>query len=114
MPSPSSYLPRAERFAIPIAILYRSAGETKWRPGLTENISRSGVLFRAERHLEPDTPLEIMLEVPTVVSTARAGNALRRGRVVRAIPGSPREARPAVAAAFVDLQPVPPIDPRRI
>jgi hypothetical protein len=114
MDSASNYLPRAERFAIPIAILYRSAGESDWRPGLTENISRSGVLFRADRHLEPNTPLEMMLDIPTMVATSATGSALRRGRVVRAIAPSPREQRTAVAATFVDFQHTPPIDPRRI
>lgn len=113
MPSPSNYLPRAERFAIPIAILYRSLGETDWRSGLTENISRSGVLFRTDRRLEPDTPLEMMLDVPTIVSIPASGTALRRGRVVRAAP-SPRGQRPTVAAAFVDFHQFPPPDPRRI
>jgi hypothetical protein len=108
------YLPRAERYKLPIAILYRSAGETEWRPGLTENISRTGVLFRAERRLEPDTALEMMLDIPAIVSTYQSGSALRRGRVVRTLPASPREKRPAVAAAFVDFQSAPPIDPRRI
>jgi hypothetical protein len=114
MDATPNYLPRAERFAIPIAILYRSAGELDWRPGLTENISRSGVLFRADRHLEPNTPLEIMLDIPTIIATPASGSALRRGRVVRAIAPSPREQRPAVAATFVDFQHTPPIDPRRI
>ena len=59
-------VPRAERYAIPIAILYRSPGELDWQPGLTENISRSGVLFRAHRRLEPNTPLEMMPQ-PTVI-----------------------------------------------
>jgi PilZ domain-containing protein len=114
MGMPSNYLPRAERFAIPIAILYRSAGETDWRSGLTENISRSGVLFRADRRLEPNTALEMLLDIPTVVATTASGNALRRGRVVRASAPSPLEERPAVAAAFVDFQHTPPLDPRRI
>jgi hypothetical protein len=115
MLSPSNYLPRAERFAIPIAILYRSAGETSWRPALTENISRSGVLFRTDRDFEPDTTLEMMLDMPAIVTRTAAGSALRRGRVVRAVtPASPRQGRRAVAAAFVDSQQLPPVDPRRI
>lgn len=114
MASPSNYLPRAERFTIPLAILYRSAGEADWRPGLTENISRSGVLFRAERRIEPDTPLEMMLDLPAIVATPASGSALRRGRVVRAVPGGEVEARPAVAAAFVDFHHTPMVDPRRI
>ena len=111
----ANHLPRAERYAIPIAILYRSPGEADWQPGMTENISRSGVLFRADRHLEPNTPLEIMLDLPTIVAAASApGAAVRRGRVVRAVPPSMLERRSAVAAAFVDFQHTPPIDPRRI
>jgi len=109
-----NHLPRAERYAIPIAILYRSPGELDWQPGLTENISRSGVLFRVARRLEPNTPLEMMLDLPTVIAASHSGTALRRGRVVRAIAPSPLEDRPAVAATFVDFQHTPPIDPRRI
>ena len=114
MATPTNYLPRAERFAIPITILYRSPGEADWRPGLTENISRSGVLFRADRHLAPDTPLEMMLDFPTILAPPPPGGGLRRGRVVRAMSPSPLERRPAVAAAFVDFQYTPPSDPRRI
>jgi hypothetical protein len=110
----ANHFPRAQRYAIPIAILYRSPGELHWQPGLTENISRSGVLFRAERRLEPNAPLEMMLDLPTIVSAPASGTALRRGRVVRAIPPSPFETRAAVAAAFVDFQHTPPLDPRRI
>jgi hypothetical protein len=114
MPTPRHHLPRAERHAIPVAILYRSVGETDWRPGLTENISRSGVFFRADRRLEPETTLELLLDIPPAVLSVSAGNVLRRGRVVRAEPPSPRANRPGVAAAFVDLLGTPPIDPRRI
>src|SRR5262245_20901316 len=114
MATPANHVPRAERFAIPIAILYRSPGEMEWQPGLTENISRSGILFRADRHIAPNTPLELMLEVPTIVAASASGTALRRGRVVRAMPPSILEDRAAVAATFVDFQHTPPIDPRRI
>ena len=58
--------------------------------------------------------LEMMLDVPTIVSASASGSALRRGRVVRAVPPSRLENRPAVAAAFIDFQHTPPIDPRRI
>ncbi len=113
MASAANHLPRAERFAIPIAVLYRSPGELDWRPGLTENVSRSGLLFRADRHIAPNTLLELMLDLPTTI-VSETGRTLRRGRVVRAIPPSPREDRPAIAATFVDLYHAPPADPRRI
>jgi hypothetical protein len=114
MATRANHLPRAERYAIPIAILYRSPGELDWLPGLTENISRSGVLFRADRCLEPNTALEMMLDLPTIVAAPASGTALRRGRVVRATAPTFLEVRPAVAAAFIDFLLTPPIDPRRI
>jgi hypothetical protein len=114
MASRANHRPRAERYSIPIAILYRSPGELDWQAGLTENISRTGVLFRADRHLEPNTPLEMMLDLPTIISAPASGTALRRGRVVRAVPPTLLEDRAAVAATFVDFQHTPPIDPRRI
>ena len=114
MVHPANHLPRAERYAIPIAILYRSSGDLDWRAGLTENISRSGVLFRAERRLEPNTVLELLLDVPSVVAAPSSSGAVRRGRVVRAVAGSSKESRPTVAATFVDVNVTPPPDPRRI
>ncbi len=114
MGNAANHLPRAERFAIPISILYRSPGELDWRSGLTENISRSGILFRAERRLEPNTILEMMLDLPTLIEAPAPGSALRRGRVVRAISPSRIEARHQLAATFVDYSHVPPVDPRRI
>ena len=108
-----NHLPRAERYAIPVAILYRGAGEADWNTGITENISRSGVLFKGSHRLEPDTPLEMMLDLPSVVA-APMPYSLRRGRVVRAIAPDVYEDRPSFAAAFIDIPYTPPSDPRRI
>lgn len=105
--------PRAERYTIPVTILYRAAGEP-WQPGLAENISRSGILFRTERQIALDTPLELMLEVPPIVEADGTGRSVRRGRVVRAVAPSSRERRPGVAATFIDFLHTPTIDPRRI
>lgn|SRR5262249_49802576 len=110
----NNHVPRAQRYAIPIAILYRSPGELSWWSGLTENISRSGVLFLAERRLEPNTPLEMMLDLPSIIAAPASGKALRRGRVVRAVHPAAVQDRAAVAAAFIDFQHTPALDPRRI
>lgn len=106
--------PRAPRFAIPIAILYRTPGDAAWMEGWTENISRSGVLFRAERALELDAPVEMMLDLPTFISTPVAGQAICRGRIVRAVAHSPLEDRPAFAARIFEYELARPADPRRI
>ena len=39
---------RAQRFNLQLPLKYRPIGEDDWRAGTTENISRSGMLFRAE------------------------------------------------------------------
>jgi hypothetical protein len=107
-------VPRAPRFSIPIAILYRTAADPAWLEGWTENISRSGVLFRAFRDIDPDTPVEMLMKIPIWIATPVAGSTICRGRVVRAERPSPLEDRPAVAARILDYAPARPSDPRRI
>jgi hypothetical protein len=106
--------PRAPRFSIPIAILYRTPGDPSWLEGWTENISKSGVLFRTEKPIKLDTPVELMLEIPTFISTPVAGPAICRGRIVRAVAPSPLEDRPAFAARILEYELARPSDPRRI
>ncbi len=106
--------PRAPRFAIPIAIRYRTPADATWLEGWTENISKSGVLFRADREIELDTPVEMMLEIPTWIATPVAGATICRGRIVRAVPPSPLEDRPAFAATILEYELARPSDPRRI
>lgn len=106
--------PRAPRFAIPIGILYRTPGDPTWAEALTENISKSGVLFRTDREIKLDTPVELMLEIPTFIATPVAGRAICRGRIVRTVAPSPLEERPGFAAAILEFELARPFDPRRI
>ena len=114
MPLEPRRVPRAPRFAIPIAILYRTPADATWHEGWTENISRSGVLFRAHRGIDPDTPVELLMEIPIWIATPVAGPAICRGRTVRAEPPSPLEDRPAIAARILEYATARPSDPRRI
>jgi hypothetical protein len=106
--------PRAPRFSIPIAILYRTPGDAIWLEGWTENISKSGVLFRADRNLQLDALVEMMMEIPAFIATPVAGPAICRGRIVRAERPSPLEDRPAFAAKILEYELARPSDPRRI
>ena len=110
----SQHRSRAPRFSIPIAILYRTPGDATWLEGWTENISKSGVLFRADHAIALDTPVEMMMEIPTWISTPVAGSAICRGRIVRAVAPSPLEDRPAFAAKIIEYELARPSDPRRI
>ena len=105
---------RAPRFAIPLAILYRTPGDAAWLEGWTENISRSGVLFRADHQVAPETPVEMMLEIPTFIATPVAGPTICRGRIVRAVAPKRREDLHALAAAILEYELARPFDPRRI
>jgi PilZ domain len=109
-----SHRPRAERYVIPIPVLYRTRGERVWFEGCTENISKSGVLVRADRSLEPDTRVEILLNIPEHISTPFSGTTICRGRIVRAEGPSALEDRPAFAAAILEYETTRVADPRRI
>jgi hypothetical protein len=105
-------VPRAQRFSLPSSILYRPAGEFRWREGRTENISESGVLFRGLEAVNVETAVEIMVDVPAEVLGKAAGASLGRGRIVR-LERERLDARPAFAAAISNWEVLQP-DPRRI
>ena len=73
---------RALRFGIQIRLRYRLNGESKWWKGTTENISRSGVLFRGEEFVEPNTPLELTFVLPKEMFGARAAEVICKGKVI--------------------------------
>lgn len=76
---------RARRFSLHFALRYHRVAEMRWREGLTENISRSGVLFRTDGVVEVGTLLEMAFELagtpaPPQVRLPRADRAYRPGR----------------------------------
>jgi hypothetical protein len=76
--------PRASRFQVRLELRYRLSGDSEWRTGLTENISRSGVLFRSEVPVDPKTELDIVLLVPGGVAGEPSSRLRGHGEVVRA------------------------------
>ena len=110
MPSTKQYainpetdlIPRAPRFTLQIPVHYRVPGESRWRHGTTENISRSGVLFRADQQLQPKERLEISLELPSDVFGIAAAEIVCRGEIVRQADQAPQDASPVVAARILD------------
>lgn len=108
------YCPRAPRYEVPISVLYRTAGESTWLEGRTVNISTSGVLVSADRVMAPQTPIELLLNIPPDATTPFAGTTICRGRIVRALGPSALASRPAFAAAILEYETSNVIDPRRI
>ncbi|HYN15432.1 MAG TPA: response regulator [Terriglobales bacterium] len=94
--------PRAPRFTLQLPVHYRLAGDTLWRHGTTENISRSGVLFRTDQPLEPNARLELSVELPTDVFGMAATEILCRGEIVRQADSAVEGMPPALAARILD------------
>jgi CheY-like chemotaxis protein len=78
---------RARRFNLQLPLRYRPVGEKSWRPGTTENISRSGLLFQAQELLHPNALLEISLVLPPEIAGLASTEVICRGEVVRSIGG---------------------------
>jgi len=92
---------RARRFNLHLPLRYRLLGEQRWLQGETENISRSGLLFRAEEPLQPNSKLEISLVLPAEIAGLAATEVICRGEVVRSIEGNQVGVNPALAAKIL-------------
>jgi PilZ domain len=75
-------LPRANRVALGIPILYHRPGDDQWFHAKVVNLSESGVLFRPSE-LEPGTPVEIIFSPPMQVGALAPGKQVCVAEVVR-------------------------------
>jgi PAS domain S-box-containing protein len=92
---------RARRFNLHLPLRYRPLGEENWRPGTTENISRSGLLFQAQELLSPNALLEISLVLPAEIAGLAATEVICRGEVVRSVEAQGQGVSPALAAKIL-------------
>jgi CheY-like chemotaxis protein len=92
---------RAQRFSLQLPLKYRPLGEQDWHSGTTENISRSGMLFRAEELISPNVQLEINLVLPREIAGLSDAEVVCRGEIVRAVEGSGSTVSPAIAARIL-------------
>ncbi|HEX4488027.1 MAG TPA: ATP-binding protein [Terriglobales bacterium] len=76
---------RAKRFDLHLPMKYRFVGENGWHTGTTENISRSGMLFRAEEAVSPSVQLEIHLVLPAEIAGLSTAEVICRGEIVRTL-----------------------------
>jgi PAS domain S-box-containing protein len=92
---------RATRFDLRLPLKYRRVGESGWREGTTENISRSGMLFQAEESLALNAQLEINLVLPAEIAGLAAAEVVCRGEVVRTIDPQSGKVSPVLAAKIL-------------
>jgi PAS domain S-box-containing protein len=92
---------RAQRFKLNLPLKYRQIGQRDWLVGTTENISRSGMLFRAEELISPNVQLEINLVLPPEIAGLAAAEVMCRGEVVRTVKPETPAMSPALAAKIL-------------
>ena len=74
---------RARRFLIRAVLHYRVHGERHWREGRTENMSNSGIWFRAEEAAAPGTAVEMSIILPLEKTGEGGAKIVCHGQVVR-------------------------------
>jgi hypothetical protein len=100
-----SWSPRARRIKLHNQQMkYRALGATAWHRGAVENISQTGVLFRAADLLPDNTELELILEMPREITGQEHSQVIARGMVVRTVPAENGDGQPAIAAGIWDYR----------
>jgi PAS domain S-box-containing protein len=92
---------RAQRFKLHLPLKYRQIGDDNWKAGTTEDISRSGLLFRAEDLMPANAQLEISLILPAEIAGLSAAEVICRGEVVRTVEPNGSTLGPALAAKIL-------------
>jgi hypothetical protein len=99
-----SGLERAMRYDIRMEMRYRASGETEWREAETENISRTGVLFRAREALDVTALVEMCFRLPEETAGQQSAEVFCQGWVVRSMPPASVDRLPMMAARILDYQ----------
>jgi hypothetical protein len=99
---------RAPRFPVHARVRYR-ADDGPWHEGWTENMSRSGLLLHVHSAVTPNTPLDLVVELPGAGPGVAPGQVVGRGRVVETIEDEANGAM--ISAEFTDYTFGRPIDP---
>jgi hypothetical protein len=80
-------LVRAKRFPIRTRVRFcLLRGDQRWREGVTENLSCTGLLVRAEDRLAPNTPIAVQFQAPPELTGGVAVGLQCEGHVVRTAP----------------------------
>jgi hypothetical protein len=75
-------LPRAQRVALGIPIMYQRPGDGQWFQARVINLSESGVLF-GPSELQPGTAVEVILSPPMQIGSLASGKQVCAAEVVR-------------------------------
>ena len=96
---------RARRIQIESGLRFRPVGQADWHQGLTSDISPSGVLFRADRIVDVQTPVEMTFVVPAKIAVVQGALVVCRGQIVRTIMPAARDGQPQLAVKILEYLP---------
>ena len=92
--------PRADRCKVRLEIRYRIERNRDWQVGFTENLSRSGVLFRTGRLLDQNVPLDLIILLPGGVPGELSSRFRCHTEIIRREPSMQAGEASAIADAF--------------
>jgi hypothetical protein len=68
---------RAQRFRLQFPVRYRMMGMSDWKSGTTINISRTGILFKADERIPEESVLDIRICMPLKATLACQASIVR-------------------------------------
>lgn len=86
------------RVSLRVPVRYRIIGDD-WREGWTENISRTGVLIRADEPAHIGAEIDVVVTVPAGILGEPGGEFLCAGAVIRLVPAE-GDSAPGFAVMF--------------
>jgi PilZ domain len=84
-----AWIPRERRLRHHVPVLFRVPGNGEWVEGVTENISRSGLLFRSTSPVEVGSSLEFILAMPRELTGEEDARVVCIGSLLRVEPVAP-------------------------
>ena len=100
-----TWTPRARRIKLNgQEMKYREVGTAAWHRGTVDNVSQTGILFRAADVLAENAEVEMILEMPPEITGQEHAQVIARGMVVRTVPAENGKGKAAIAAGIWDYR----------
>ncbi len=99
-----SWVPRARRLKLNLALRYRVKNLSSWHEGTIENISQSGVLFQGPQPLPVNALVEMVFEMPAEISGQKNSTVLCQGRIIRSKDAHHSDDGIGLAASILDYK----------